>query len=98
MSPNAGGRGGVTWSQTAVHRSPNKLWRSNSIFNLLRSECDGVYRSGPSQGLEMLLDAETYDNGDPDAESDGFHILITDNDDASLVIKHPSLTTTTMYL
>jgi hypothetical protein len=46
-----------------------------------------LYRSGPSQGLEMLLDAETYDNGDPDAESDGFHILITDNDDASLVIK-----------
>jgi hypothetical protein len=29
--------GGVTGSQplnTAVHRSPNKLWRSNSIFNL----------------------------------------------------------------
>ncbi len=36
---NAGGRGGVAGSQpmsTAVHRSgsPNKLWRSNSIFNL----------------------------------------------------------------
>jgi hypothetical protein len=56
------------------------------------------YRSGPSQGLEMLLDAETYDNGDPDAESDGFHILITDNDDASLVIKHSHLMTTTMPL
>jgi hypothetical protein len=30
--------GGVAGSQpmrTAVHRSPNKLWRSNSIFNLL---------------------------------------------------------------
>ncbi len=57
-----------------------------------------MYRSGPSQGLEMLLDAETYDNGDPDAESDGFHILITDNDDASLVIMRPHLTTTTMSL
>ncbi len=37
MSPNAGGRGGVARSQpmsTAVHRSPNKLWRSNSIFYL----------------------------------------------------------------
>ncbi len=39
MSPNAGGRGGggVAGSQpmsTAVHRSPNKLWRYNSIFNL----------------------------------------------------------------
>jgi hypothetical protein len=45
----------------------------------------GFCRSGPSQGLEVLLDAETYDNGDPDAESDGFHVLITDNDDASLV-------------
>ncbi len=33
--PNAGG-GGVSGSQpicTAVHRSQNKLWRSNSIFN-----------------------------------------------------------------
>jgi hypothetical protein len=37
MSPNAGGVGGVAGFQpmsTAVHRSPNKLWRSNSIFNL----------------------------------------------------------------
>ncbi len=36
MSQNAGG-GGVAGSQlmsTAVHRSPNKLWRSNSIFKL----------------------------------------------------------------
>ncbi len=32
-----GERGGVAGSQlmsTAVHRSPNKLWRSNAIFNL----------------------------------------------------------------
>ncbi len=37
MSPNARGGGGVACSQpmsTAVHRSPNKLWRSNSMFNL----------------------------------------------------------------
>ncbi len=36
MSPNAG-ESGVAVSQpmrTDVHRSPNKLWRSNSIFNL----------------------------------------------------------------
>ncbi len=35
--PKCGGRGGVAGSQpmsTAVHRSPNKLWRSISIFNL----------------------------------------------------------------
>jgi hypothetical protein len=35
--PKGGGRGGVAGSQpmsTAVHRSPNNLWRSNSIFNL----------------------------------------------------------------
>jgi hypothetical protein len=35
--PKCGGRGGVAGSQpmsTAVHRSPNKLWRSSSIFNL----------------------------------------------------------------
>jgi len=34
--PKYGGRGGISGSQpksTAVHRSPNKLWRSNSIFN-----------------------------------------------------------------
>jgi hypothetical protein len=37
MSPNAREGGWVVVSQsinTAVHRSPNKLWRSNSIFNL----------------------------------------------------------------
>jgi hypothetical protein len=37
MSPNAGERGWVAGSQpvsTAVHWSQNKLWRSNSIFNL----------------------------------------------------------------
>jgi hypothetical protein len=35
LSPNEGGWGGVAGSQpmsTTVHRSPNKLWRSNSIF------------------------------------------------------------------
>ncbi len=33
------GGGGVAGPQpmsTAVHRSPNKLWRSNSIFNLCK--------------------------------------------------------------
>ncbi len=37
ISPHVWGRGGVGGSQpmsTAVIRSPNKLWRSNSIFNL----------------------------------------------------------------
>ncbi len=37
MSQNAGGGREVAGPQpmsTAVHRSPNKLWRSNSIFNL----------------------------------------------------------------
>jgi hypothetical protein len=36
-------RGGVAGSQlmsTAVHRSPNKLWRSNSIFNLWLAPAD----------------------------------------------------------
>ncbi len=35
--PKCGGRGCVAGSlpmSTSVHRSPNKLWRSNSIFNL----------------------------------------------------------------
>ncbi len=37
--PKYGGEGGVAGSQpmsTAVHRSQNKLWRSNYIFNLWR--------------------------------------------------------------
>ncbi len=35
--PKCGGRGRVAWSQpmsTALYRSPNQLWRSNSILNL----------------------------------------------------------------
>jgi hypothetical protein len=39
--PKSGGRGVVAGSQpmsTAVHRSPNKLWRSNSIFNLCNKQ------------------------------------------------------------
>jgi hypothetical protein len=35
--PKCGGRGRVAGTQpmsTALHRSPNKLWISNSIFNL----------------------------------------------------------------
>jgi hypothetical protein len=36
MRPNAGGGGlrGFKPMSTAVHRSPNKLWRYNSISNL----------------------------------------------------------------
>jgi hypothetical protein len=42
--PKCGGREGVAGSQgqpmsTAVHRSQNKLWRSNSIFNLCSPSC-----------------------------------------------------------
>jgi hypothetical protein len=33
MSPNAG-EGGSQPMRTAVHRSPNKLWRVKSIFNM----------------------------------------------------------------
>ncbi len=35
-SGRGGGRGGAGSQPmgTAVHRSPNKLWRSNSIFNM----------------------------------------------------------------
>jgi hypothetical protein len=36
--PKCGGKGGVAGSQpmsTAVHRIPNKLWRSKSLFNLM---------------------------------------------------------------
>ncbi len=37
FEPKCVGRGGVAGSQpmsTAVYKSPNKFWRSNSIFNL----------------------------------------------------------------
>ncbi len=36
MSPNAGGEGvaGSQLMSTAVHRSPNKFWRTNCVFNL----------------------------------------------------------------
>ena len=44
-----------------------------------------VYRSGLNQGLEMLLDTETWDNADPSAESDGFSILVKNSYEASLV-------------
>ncbi len=39
--PKCGGKGVVAGSQpmsTAVHRNPNKLWRSSSIFNLSLEE------------------------------------------------------------
>jgi hypothetical protein len=42
-------------------------------------------RSGEENGLEFLLDSETWDNADPDAELDGFNVLVKDKYDASLV-------------
>ncbi len=45
--PKCGGRGWVAGPQpigTAVNRSPNTLWRSNSIFNLRR---EGITRTRP---------------------------------------------------
>ncbi len=46
MSPNAGGGGscGVSANDwcTSVLRSPNKLWKSNSIFNLSSVELTGI--------------------------------------------------------
>ncbi len=48
----AGARGELQGSQpmsTAVHRSPNKLWRSISIFNLRDvGNCSTVFGQGPS--------------------------------------------------
>ncbi len=51
MSPNAGGRGRVARSEpmsTAVHRSPNKLWRSNYILTYGSQQ-------PPTQGCQMKL-------------------------------------------
>jgi hypothetical protein len=61
MSPNAGGMGGmeggvvgVVVSQpmsTGVEKRPNKLWRSNSIFNLwwLHTEKGGQEKEGTEE-------------------------------------------------
>jgi hypothetical protein len=58
-----GGSCGVSALITAVHRSPNKLWRSNSIFNLwvrLISCCNYCPRFAnsvlQSPNTEMVLD------------------------------------------
>ncbi len=44
-----------------------------------------MLRSGEENGLEFLLDAETFDNADPAAQLDGFNVLVKDRHDASLV-------------
>jgi hypothetical protein len=47
MSPNAGGRGSQPMS-TAVHRSPYKPWRSNSIYLTYGGrcdECEGIFNT-----------------------------------------------------
>ncbi len=66
MSPNAGGGEGVAGSQpmsTAVHRSPNKLWRSNSIFNLWKRHSGHVFfELGPvPAALPLLRPAAGHD-------------------------------------
>ncbi len=53
-----GGRRGVAESQpmsAAVHRSPKKLWRSNSIFNL---RTDGITCRLFSPASSFLVDSE----------------------------------------
>ncbi len=62
MSPIAGERGGVAGSQpkwTAVHRSPNKLWRSNFIFN----EWEGGILNLPAT-IEPLSPLNTTESSD----------------------------------
>jgi hypothetical protein len=49
MSPNAEGGGGVAESQPMNTWSQNKLWRSNSIFNL----CFGCFDQQGEGGLEQ---------------------------------------------
>ncbi len=52
-----GGRGEVAGSQpmsTAVHRSPNKLWRSNSIFNLMPMSLEHLTPPSILLGLQTV--------------------------------------------
>ena len=41
-------------------------------------------RSGLANGVEVLLDLETFDNGDQDVLGDGVNVLVTDGEDYSL--------------
>ncbi len=66
MSPNAGDCGfSANEYSCAVHRSPNKLWRSNSIFNPMSP---GLEQPLSRQELELQLlvpgDAVLLDVGD----------------------------------
>ncbi len=69
MSANAGGGGGVAGSQpmsTAVHRSRNKLWRSNSIFDLCFEPriLEEMYKiSSTTSGLAAGLNAKISQKG-----------------------------------
>jgi hypothetical protein len=49
---------------TAVHRSPNKLWRSNSIFMLLRYSV-GYRRSLPIYHIWDEPEYELHDEAPP---------------------------------
>ncbi len=60
-----GGSGGVAGSQpmsTVVHRSPNKLWRSKSIFNLCfyysRGMWDGAKSSPMFRGAKLYVSVD----------------------------------------
>jgi hypothetical protein len=51
FEPKCGGRGRIAGSQpisTAVHKSPNKLWRSNSIFNLCHQKLNANMKRTPT--------------------------------------------------
>jgi hypothetical protein len=53
-----GGGGGIAGSQptsTAVHRSPNKLWRFNSIFNLCVDDSSLNLRPDPLRQNDLML-------------------------------------------
>ena len=55
-------------------------------------------RSGLAHGLELMMDAESYDNADPSAESDGFTILLKNAYEAPLVGGHCVHTYSTVAL
>ena len=69
MSPNARGPdGGVTGSQpmsTAVYMSPNKLWRSNSIFNLCMDPCRMYFKVVVGGGVEYYAQGANPENFAP---------------------------------
>jgi hypothetical protein len=71
MSSNTWGGVGSQPMSTAVHRNPNKLWRTNSIFNLeyVRRRAYGSHPIGVGRGKVVAPPVRMTFNKGPRPES-----------------------------